>query len=496
MADNILEISGLTKTYPGVVALDSIDLNVRRGEIHAIVGENGAGKSTLIKCITGAVSPDKGIIRFDGKEYTHFDPATSAQAGIGVIYQEFNLVPMLSVAENVFLGNLKGNGVTVNFKEMELEAGKVLESLGVHVPPGQPVETLSVGHQQTVEIARSLTKNLRLLIMDEPSAPLTTSEVEQMIRIVRTLKEKGISIIYISHRLEEIFELADRVTVMRDGQYITTINVADTDMKELIRYMVGRELTGEYPPRTKPIGEETLRVEHLTGNGVKEINFTLHRGEILGFAGLLGAGRTETMQVIFGARKKDGGQIYLNGKAAEIRDTTQALESGIGLIPEDRKRNGVFLPMSIAWNTGIACLRKKLSRGMIVDQKKEQILAREYMNKLRTKATGTDQPVENLSGGNQQKVVVAKTLAADSEIIIFDEPTRGIDVGAKQEMYKLIRELADEGRSIIMVSSEMAELIGLSDRMVVLCEGRQMGILEREEFTQERILSLASGIQA
>lgn len=495
MSDNILEIRNLKKTYPGVVALNDVSISVKRGEVHAIVGENGAGKSTLIKAISGAVAPDEGVICFDGKEYHHLDPKLSAQIGIGVIYQEFNLVPALSVAENIFLGNYYGNAVTVDFKEMNQRAAEAMEKIGIKIPPEKNVLELTVGHQQIVEIMRSLVKDIKLLIMDEPSAPLTTAEVEQMFRIVKTLKEQGITIIYISHRLGELFEIADRVSIMRDGEYITTRNVAETSIKEIIKFMVGRELRESFPERKKPVGEEVLRVENLTGNGVKNINFSLRRGEILGFAGLLGCGRSETMMLLYGAAKVTGGKIFLSGKEVKIKSTKDALKKGIGLIPEDRKRNGVFLDMSIKWNTSIGCIRKKLVYwGFLVDTKKEKELALEYAAKLKTKTPSIEQLVANLSGGNQQKVVVSKVLAMDAEIVIFDEPTRGIDVGAKQEMYELIRQMVDEGKSVIMVSSEMEEVIGLSDRIIVLCEGRQMGVLECTEFDQERILTLASGL--
>ncbi|WP_352408886.1 sugar ABC transporter ATP-binding protein [Lawsonibacter hominis] len=495
MSDNILEIKGLTKLYPGVVALDHVDLSVRRGEVHAIVGENGAGKSTLIKSITGAIVPDEGVIRFDGKEYTHLEPKLSSDAGIGVIYQEFNLVPGLTVAENVFMGNYAGNGVTVDFKTMRKRAEETMDKVGVRIPADKMVSELTVGHQQIVEIMRSLVKEIKLLIMDEPTAPLTANEVEQLFKIVNTLRGQGITIIYISHRMEEIFELADRVSVMRDGTYITTLDVDKTNIKELIQYMVGRELRDEYPQRNTPIGGELLRAEHLSGNGVEDISFTLHKGEILGFAGLLGCGRTETIELLYGAKKRTGGKVFLNGKEINVRNTTEAMKLGLGLVPEDRKRTGAFLNMTIVWNTGISCIKKKLVKGLgVVDTRKERALAEEYVKKLRTKTPSVDQWVANLSGGNQQKVVVAKMLATDADILIFDEPTRGIDVGAKQEMYQLIRQLVDEGKSVILISSEMGEVMGLSDRIVVLYEGRQMGVLEREAFSQEKILSLASGV--
>ena len=497
MPENILEIKGLRKTYPGVVALNHFDLNIRKGEIHALVGENGAGKSTLIKSITGAVIPDEGTITFDGKSYSHLTPKLSSSIGIGVIYQEFNLVPALTVSENIFLGNYSGNGTFVDFKDMNGKAEEALKRIGIELSVSMPVWKLSVGHQQIVEILRSLVKDIKFLIMDEPTAPLTTNEVEQLISIVNTLKEQGITILYISHRLEEVFRICDRVTVMRDGEYITTMNVAETNMKELISSMVGRELTRSFPDRGKSEGKEVLRVENLTGNGVRNISFTLHKGEVLGFAGLLGCGRTETIQMIFGAAKKTGGRIYLFGKETDVVNTKQAMTLGIGLIPEDRKRQGVFLRMTIGWNTTLSALKKKLLVSKIfVDEKKEKSIVGEYFTKLRVKAPSAEQLVGNLSGGNQQKVAIAKVLAADVDIMIFDEPTRGIDVGAKQEIYNLIHELVDEGKSVLLISSEMEEVMGMSDRIVVLCEGEFMGELQRKDFDQERILTLASGIQS
>jgi ribose transport system ATP-binding protein len=494
--DNILEIENLTKTFFGITALDTVNMKVRRGEIHAIVGENGAGKSTLIKAITGALAPDSGSIYFEGKKFRRLDPKLSSNSGIGVIYQEFSLVRILSVAENIFLGNLPGNGVTVDFKKMNAMAIEAMKKIGLVIPPQQIVWTLTVGHQQIIEITRALTKQAKLLIMDEPTAPLTTNEVEQLFKIIAMLKSQGITIVYISHRLEEIFRIADRVTVLRDGKYITTLDVENTNMDELIRHMVGRELLKEFPRRTQPIGEEVLRVEGLSGNGVENINFNLHKGEILGFSGLLGCGRTETMQLLYGVAKKTQGKVFLNDKEINVKNTTEALAHSIGLVPEDRKRNGVFMYFTIKYNTCISCIKQKLLKmGIIVDRAKETELALLYANKLRTKATSIDAVVASLSGGNQQKVVVSKVLATDAEIMIFDEPTRGIDVGAKQEMYSLIRKMADEQKSVIMISSEMEEVIGLSDRIVVLYEGKQMGILDRDEFSQERILSLASGIE-
>jgi ribose transport system ATP-binding protein len=497
MNDNILEIRNLKKTYPGVIALNDVSFSVRRGEVHALIGENGAGKSTLIKSITGAIIPDSGTIRFDGKDYSHLDPRQSSKLGIGVIYQEFTLVPALSVAENIFLGNYSGSSLLVDFNDMNERARQALQRIGVDIPVQKPVYELTVGYQQIVEITRSLVHNAKLLIMDEPTAPLTKNEVEQLTNIVQSMKEQGITIIYISHRLEEVFKLADRVSIMRDGSYITTLDVQNTNMQEMIKLMVGRELTESFPPREHPLGEEVLRVENLSGNGIQNISFSLHKGEILGFAGLLGCGRTETMQMLYGVAKKTQGSVYLRNRPLDIQTTSQALKEKIGLIPEDRKRNGVFLSMPIVWNTSISCIKQKLMKwGLIVDKEKERNLAEDYKDKLQIKTPSIDQLVQNLSGGNQQKVAVSKVLAIDPEIMIFDEPTRGIDVGAKQEMYNLIRSMVNEGKAVLLISSEMEEVIGLSDRIVVLHEGKLMKILEPHEFDQEYILTLASGISA
>ncbi|MBO4872998.1 MAG: sugar ABC transporter ATP-binding protein [Lachnospiraceae bacterium] len=495
MSDNILEVRGLTKLYPGVTALDQVDFSVKRGEVHGLIGENGAGKSTLIKCVTGAITPTSGTIVFNEKEYTHLDPHSSSEIGIGVIYQEFSLVPALSVAENVFLGNYLQKGPLIDFKAMEKKTEEAMKQIGVYIPPKTMVWYLTVGHQQITEITRALVKNCSLLIMDEPTAPLTNAEVDQLYAIIRNLKAQGMSIIYVSHRLEELFEVTDRITVLRDGRFIATMDTGATNKQELIKLMVGRELSTDFPERTMPIGEEILKVENLSGNGVENINFTLHRGEILGFAGLLGCGRSETMQMLYGAAKKQSGTVTLHGEEVNFKETAQAMKKGLGYIPEDRKRQGLFLWKGVDFNLTISAL-KKFMNWCFLSRRKEKTLVDEYLNKLTIKTPSRQQLVMNLSGGNQQKVIVSKVLATDADIMVFDEPTRGIDVGAKAEMYQLIRNLTEEGHSVILVSSEMNEVIGLSDRIVVLCEGKQMGILERNEFDQEKIMALASGESA
>ncbi len=491
MEKTILKIEGLCKYYPGVKAIDGLTMEFREGEVHALLGENGAGKSTLIKCIAGAIRPDAGTIEIDGEKFSHLLPQQAKDLGVQVIYQEFNLVPQMSCAENVFL-NERTSKLIVNDRERAQRAKKIFDDLGVNVDPNRAVGTYTPAYMQIVEIAKAVSRNVKILIMDEPTAPLTVNEVSLLMDIVRKLKAKGVTIIYISHRLEELFEIGDRVSIMRDGQYIKTLNIKDTCRKELVDLMVGRELTESYPSRKVDLGEEVLRVEHLTGNGVEDINFSLKKGEILGFGGLVGAGRTELMNVIYGADKLKSGTIYLSGKPVHFRDTADALAKGIGMIPEDRKRTGVFLKMSIRWNS-VICALKSISHLGIVNTKKEKEIADYYIKRLKIRTPSPEQLAGNLSGGNQQKVVLAKAMAAQSQILIFDEPTRGVDVGAKQEIYQLMNQLVEEGHSILMVSSDMPELLGMSDRIVVICEGRQAGIVPKAEFSQARILDLASG---
>ncbi len=492
MSDTILKVKDIVKEYPGVLAINHVSFDVKKGEVHALVGENGAGKSTLIKTLSGAVIPNGGSIVINGKEFDAMSPKLAKEQGIEVIYQEFTLVPGISAAENVFLGEKTSEGIFVNIKERERRARELFEQLHVDIDVQKPVRNLSPACQQIVEIAKAVSRNVKILIMDEPTAPLTVNEVGILFEIVKDLKKKGVTIIYISHRLEELFEIADRVTVMRDGCYVATENMKDMDRKKLISMMAGRELTESYPSRKAVIGEEVLKVENLYGNGDKDISFTLKKGEILGFAGLVGAGRTELMRVLYGADRAESGRILLNGKEIKIKSCEDAIKHGIGYIPEDRKAQGVFLRMSIKWNTVINNLRE-FSKGIFVDTGKENEVAEEYRQKFGIKTPSLEQKVMNLSGGNQQKVVIAKTLAANCRIIIFDEPTRGIDVGAKQEIYKLMIQLAGEGNSIIMVSSDMPELLGMSDRIVVIYEGKKTGEVSKKEFSQNYILDLASG---
>lgn len=491
--DNILELKNISKFYPGVVALDDVSLSVRRGEIHALVGENGAGKSTLIKTCSGAIAPSKGQIIIDGQTFDSMTPALSEKNGIGVIYQEFNLVGDLSVAENIFLGRAIRKGIIIDQKAMIKEAKKILDSLHIDIDPRTLVKKLSVGYQQMVEIAKAVSQNAQVLIMDEPSAPLTSAEVESMFTMVDHLKKNGVTIIYISHRLEEIFRLSDRVTILRDGQYVTTLNTAETNKDELVHYMVGRKLTEIYPARNPECIKKEIVFEavDVCGNGDRDISFRIHRGEVLGLGGLVGAGRTEFAELIFGMGNKESGKFLFKGKEISPKRPKEAIDIGIGLVPEDRKAKGALLGLSIRNNINMP-IYPHISKGSVIDTKKEQEIAAKYKEEISIKAPSLSQLVKNLSGGNQQKVILAKWLAADVELLIFDEPTRGIDVGAKQEIYTLINTLVEKGKAVLMISSEMEELMGMSDRIVILSEGCVAGELKKDEFNQETIMHYAS----
>jgi len=486
-----VRLSGITKEYPGVVALGGVSLELRAGEVHAIVGENGAGKSTLIKVLAGAVPATSGSITVDGQEFTKLTPALAQSLGIAVIYQEFTLVPSLTAAENVFLGHFLKRGAVLDRKSMDRIAAEQFARLGVRIDPRVQVGELTTGYQQIVEIAKALSRNARLLIMDEPSAPLTAAEVEAMYGVVDALKAEGMTIVYISHRMDEIFRLADRVSVLRDGQYVTTRGITETTRRELINLMVGRELSDGYPQRESAPGDVSLRVSGLTGNGVQDIHFEARAGEILGFGGLIGAGRTELAELLFGAKPLESGEVTLRGQSVVARSPRAAIGHRIALAPEDRKRHGLVLEFSIQDNITLPHVAEFAKAG-VVDRKAERALADKYMADLRIKAPSPNEIVGNLSGGNQQKVVLAKWLSTAPEVLIFDEPTRGIDVGARAEIYRIMNALADEGRTILMISSDMEELIGMSDRIIVLREGIQQGVLAKEEITQESVMALAA----
>ncbi len=490
----VLQLQHIRKEYPGVVALKDVTLELKQGEILALIGENGAGKSTLIKCCSGAVIPTSGKIVVNGKEFTSMTPQLAAENGIAIIYQEFNNVKELSAAENLFLGRPIRKGVVVDKVAMEKEAAKAFDRLHIKINPKTLMKNLTVGYQQMVEIAKAIQQNAKILIMDEPSAPLTSAEVESMFEVVEQLRDEGISIIYISHRLEEIYRLSDRILVMRDGEYVKTLITKESHVQELIKLMVGRELTESYPPREDCIKEDDvlLELKNVTGNGDKNISLKVRRGEILGLGGLVGAGRTELAQVIFGAAKKESGQIIFKGKEINPKSPREAIDLGIALVPEDRKRHGAMLGISIKNNINMPIYEKN-STLSVIDSKKEREIAEKYQKNMAIKTPSLNQLVKNLSGGNQQKVILGRWLAADSELIIFDEPTRGIDVGAKYEIYKLMNDLVEkEGKAILMISSEMEELMGMSDRIIVLAEGDMTGELSKEEFSQETIMAYAS----
>lgn len=492
--ETILKLEHITKTYPGVVALDDVSLEVKKGEVHALIGENGAGKSTLIKVITGAIEPDQGTIYFEGKTYEKMNPLLSREIGIEAIYQEFNLAPSVSVAENIFIGTRVNKSPVINYKTLYKKADEVLKNFNVDISPKTNVGELTVAYMQLVEIAKGIANQAKLIIMDEPTAPLTDDEVENLFEIIKKLKDQGVSIIYISHRLDELFRVSDRVTVMRDGASIITKDTSELTKDELIYHMVGRELKENYPSRSVKYGKKILEVKDICGNGVQSISFDLHEGEVLGFAGLVGAGRTELARLIFGADPKDGGQVILDGKEVHIKSPKDAVEAGIGLVSEDRKAQGVFLRMPIDWNITVAIL-KKLSKFGVINKKKEKECVDNYKDVLEIKTPSVHQLVGNLSGGNQQKVALSKWLASNCKVLILDEPTRGIDVGAKQEIYQLINRLASDGMGIIIISSDMEEILGMADRLLILSEGRLSGRLERSEFSQTRVLQYASGEQ-
>lgn len=488
-----LTVKHLTKTFPGVKALSDATVEFYPGEVHALLGENGAGKSTLCKILAGAYSADSGCILMDGTEYSGFTPAQAKKAGIGIIYQEFNLVPALSVYENLFLGKELHKGAFLDRASMIREAEKVFQRLKVSIDPRKPVRELSIAYQQLVEIGKAIYENARILIMDEPTAPLTDQEVGVLFDIIRDLKRQGITVIYISHRLEELFELAERVTVMCDGRVVCTLYTSQTNRKELVSLMVGRELGESYPEKSgKQPGEEVLRVSNLNTSKLKDVSFSLKSGEILGFAGLVGAGRTEIARAVFGADPRRSGEIAVHGKTVSIKTPSDAIEHGICLIPEDRKGQGVHLHLSVRDNISLTRV-KQLSRCGVIQASRERELVEQYLHVLQIKTPSEKQVVNNLSGGNQQKVVLAKWLAASCDVMIFDEPTRGIDVGAKQEIYQLMENLRREGKAIIMISSELPELIGMSDRILVMYEGRITGQLSGGDVTQSAILELASG---
>ncbi len=487
----ILSLKNITKDYPGVKALDNVSISFEKGEVHALVGENGAGKSTFIKTISGAIKPTSGSVVIEGKEYSQLEPSQAIELGVAVVYQEMIQMEARTVADNIFAG--VKDGLIVDDKARYEKTKALLDKFNSNIDPNAYIRDLSMANRQIVELAKAISKNAKIIIMDEPTASITVAEQQNLYRLVKQLKADGVTVIYISHRLEELFEICDRVSVLRDGQYVTTVNIEDTSKDDLIKYMVGRELSETYPTKEPAKDEVIFEVEHLTGNGVSDISFKLHRGEILGFAGLVGAGRTEIMQMIYGVVPKSSGVIKKYGVEINPHSPREAMHEGIGLIPEDRKYQGCFLDKSILWNISISNL-KTLSRHFIMNANKEVEVAESYRSKMKIKAPNLKQKVGGLSGGNQQKVVIAKVLAANPDILIFDEPTRGIDVGARHEIYTLMNELTSMGKSIIMVSSDMEELLGMSERIIVIHEGKFAGEIHKNEYDQQTILKKASGL--
>ncbi len=492
MNDILLSIRDITKSYSGVTVLDNVSIEIKRGEVHALVGANGAGKSTLIKTISGAISPDSGTICFEDEDHKCMTPQLSDSLGIEVIYQEFNLIPSLSVAENLFLGKKVDNRKLIDFKVLNKKANEILDMFDVDIDPSELVKGLSIAYMQIVEIAKALSHNIKLLILDEPTAPLTEKEVKILFNIIRSLQKQGVSIIYISHRLEEIFEISDRVTVLRDGKKIVSLITSETNRKELITHMINSEIGEEFPETEIKHGDVLLEVKDLCSKDFKNISFCVHQGEVLGIAGLVGAKRTEIVRTIFGADKLHSGEILMNGKKVAIKSPKQAIDLGIALIPEDRKNQGIIPSLSIRWNMTLTMV-KKFSKFLVVNVKKEKETTNQFKAALSIKMENEEQKVSALSGGNQQKLVLSKWLSCNPKLIILDEPTRGVDVGAKKEIYKLINNLASEGIGIILISSEMDEMIGLSHRLIVLAEGEITAEINRNEFDKQSILNYASG---
>ena len=494
MGETILTMKGIDKSFPGVHALDHVDLEVRRGEVHALMGENGAGKSTLMKVLTGIYTKDSGTITYEGKEIEFHNPKEAQEAGIVIVHQELNMMNHLTVAQNIFIGREFMKGAMIDDARMNVESKKLFDQLGINIDPSEKMGNLTVGKQQMCEIAKAISHQAKVIIFDEPSAALTEAEIEELFKIIRDLRDRQLGIVYISHRMDEIKVITDRVTVMRDGGYVGTLITRDCTKDDIINMMVGRVIYED--PKTKsmvaPDAPVVLKVEHLcAGKMVQDVSFELHKGEILGFSGLMGAGRTETARALFGADPKERGDIYINGKKVDIRSPKDAVALGIGYLSEDRKRYGIVVDKSVAENSTMANL-KNFIKGIFIDKKEEDSVTKTYIQRLNTKTPGTDQLVVNLSGGNQQKVVLAKWLVKDCDILIFDEPTRDIDVGAKSEIYHLMNELVAQGKSIIMISSEMTEILRMSDRIVVMCEGRKTAEIDIADATQENIMHAAT----
>lgn len=489
-----IEMRGIDKLFGSNQVLKQAGFTLESGEVHALMGENGAGKSTLMKILTGVYTKDAGTVLVDGKEVNYKNPQEAEKAGIVFIYQELNVMFDLTVEENLFMGKeILGKFGICDKKAMQKKAQEALNILGVNISPKTVMAELSVGQQQMVEICKALMADAKVIIMDEPTAALTQSETVALFKVIESLRKKGVSMVYISHRMEEIFELCDRITVLRDGSYIGVKNIPETNMNEIVKMMIGREIGERYPSRNVKIGKEVLKVKELTRKGTfHDVNFSVRAGEVLGVSGLMGAGRTEIMQAIFGNLSYESGTIEIDGKEVKISNPRQAMEHGIGFITEDRKTEGLMLDKSIRENISLCNLRR-ISKSSVISREAEKNMVAEAIKDLHIKCFGSYHECNNLSGGNQQKVVLAKWILTNPKILILDEPTRGVDIGAKKEIYSIINKLAAQGVAIIMVSSELPEVLGMSDNIMVVREGEVRGIISYEEANQERVMTLATG---
>ena len=499
MSDYILEMKDISKSFPGVKALDHVSLNVRPGTVHALMGENGAGKSTLMKCLFGIYKRDEGTVIFNGEEVNFKDTNDALHRGIAMVHQELQPIPDRSIAENIFCGRypMKGFGPLkiVDHETMYQETEKHLKEVGLNFNPREKLSTLSVSQMQSVEIAKAVSVNAKIVIMDEPTSSLTEKEVDALFEIIARLKAKGVSIIYISHKMEEILKISDEVTIMRDGTYVGTWPSSELTTDLIIQRMVGRELTNRYPPRSNVPGEVVLKVENFTSvnpRSFKDVSFELKRGEILGIGGLVGAQRTELMEAIFGVRTAISGKVIYKGEEINITRPRDAIKKGIALLTEDRRATGIFGVLSISENVGVASLDKYIDYGFVLNNGKLEEVVNDNIQKMNIKTPSTKTQIQSLSGGNQQKVIIGRWLANSPDVLILDEPTRGIDVGAKYEIYTIIAELAQQGKAVVMISSEMPELIGMSDRIMVMCEGRVSGFVDGKTTNQEEIMALAT----
>lgn len=492
--EDILRLTNICKSFPGVKALSDVNLCVHKGEVHALVGENGAGKSTLMKIISGAYTKDSGTMWFDGREIAETTPRQSEKMGISIIYQELNLIERISVAENVFIGRYPMKNGFVQWNQMYKDAQALFDEYELKINAKKVVRALTMAQKQMVEIIKAVSINAKVIIMDEPTSSLSGKETESLFKIINKLKARGVAVVFITHRLDEIFQICDRMTVLRDGCFIAERSISDITKNEMISLMIGRDLTRQYPERNSKIGDVALEVRHMADDSghVKDVSFAAHKGEVLGFYGLVGAGRTETMRLIFGVDKRTNGQIFINGKEVNLTGPRDAIKHGLGFLTENRRDEGLFLRSSVRVNTVMVALDKILSHGLI-NYRKEQEAAEGFVRKLHTATPSVNQKAMFLSGGNQQKVVLSKWLYCDSEIIIFDEPTRGIDVGARREIYELINNLVEEGKSIVMVSSDMEEIMGVSDRILVMYEGNIAGEVQKQDFSQDLITKYAIG---